>query len=918
MTTKELTFLITDLEGSTRLWETAPGEMDGALAMHDERLRAVITQHGGAVFAHTGDGLFAVFDAPLEAVRAAAAAQEAIAACTWPDGIEIAIRVAVHCGEAEVHDGNYFGRPVNATARLAGAAHGGQILLSGDVIERAGLSSGGAPPIDGTSLVDLGIHHLRDLATAIHVHQLSVVGLESSFPPIRTLESTRGNLPRTLGDLVGRAEELARIAELLGSSEVVTLTGFAGVGKTRLALHAAAEASVGFRDGTWVVELAPIGEPSAIEPAIASLLRVRAHPGLSLRESIIADLAPQHALIVLDNCEHHIDAAAEIARAIARGCPFTKVLATSLERFDIPGEAALDIHPLSLDPPDEETAGMSASGRLFCERAVAANPGFVLGPGDRELVEQICSRVDGLPLAIELTAPRVISMSLQTILDRLTDRFRLLSHGRRTDEERHRTLRNVVEWAYSLLTEPAQQLAARLAIFSGSFELAAVEAVCFADDEDPYLAAELLERLVARSIVSQARDTQGPRMRLLQTLQEFGREKLDAEGDGVYEALRQRHMAYYAEVASVAVTGLHGRDEARWAHLLRVEFDNFRAAISSAIAAGAVQAALQLASTMAEDGLWRGHYECADWAAETLALPGADQEELFAHTSALVGLIAGMRGDLPRAITTLGRAIGAEEANHVPKSWLLQLCLGLVASVSGGGEQARAFHARAEELARATRDPATVALTLTQVLNAEANFRDVAEDVAKAEEALWLARELDNPTRIAWALAVESTALRDADPPRARELANEALVVAQRVDNSFVVQTVLTGLALIEARQDGTRESLERLLQVMELWNAAGDWGHLWPFIRATAYLLTEMGPAEESAILIGAERASPWAAAKTEMARAREARCMAALELAFGAERLGELLAVGGRIPRDEVYRIAWNQVKRQMVAAT
>jgi predicted ATPase/class 3 adenylate cyclase len=554
-----VTFLFTDIEGSTHRWQTAPEAMRQALQRHDTILRSAIDGHGGYVFSTGGDGFAAAFARAGAAVAAAADAQIALGVEPWPEGAAIRVRMGVHTGEAEERDGDYFGSAVNRTARLMGVAHGGQVVCSAVT---AGL-------VDAdVGLVDLGDHRLRDLDRSMRVFQVG----GGRFPPLQSLDSLPGNLPSLASLFVGRREELSALAKELGSHRLVTLTGVGGVGKTRLALQVAAELLPGFADGAWMCELAAAAADDDLPQVVAIALGVVPRAGMTLTESVVDFLRPRQLLVVLDNCEHLLDAAAGLVAAVLAGAPGVRILSTSREGLGIPGEHVWPLRSLSV-PADVAGAEASEAVLLFADRAAGVSPGFVLGEAHTAGVVEVCRRLDGIPLAIELAAARVAVMTPAEIAAHLDERFRLLTGGRRGRVERHQTLRAALEWSYSLLIDTDRAVFDRLGAFPTSFDEAAAVAVCGGQGIERWDVIDALASLVAKSMVGadQAGDT--TRYQLLETLRHFAR---DHAGD--LDGLRRRHATHYAVFAEEAGVGLASPDELAWRPRVTAELDNLRAA----------------------------------------------------------------------------------------------------------------------------------------------------------------------------------------------------------------------------------------------------------------------------------------------------------------------------------------------------
>jgi predicted ATPase/class 3 adenylate cyclase len=615
--TGTVTFLFTDVEGSTRLWEQHPDQMRAALARHDALIEALVEAHGGCVVRPRGEGdsRFAVFARATDAVAAAAAIQRALHAEPWPPETPLRVRLALHTGEADLRDGDYYGSAVNRCARLRAVAHGGQVLVS-EVT--AGLVRDTLPP--GVLLRDLGKHRLSDLARPEHVHQLTGVGLPAEFRPLRSLDAYPHNLPVQLTTLIGREAEIEALRQRLHEPQtrLVTLTGPAGVGKTRLALQVATGLLDAFPDGLRLVEFGSLLDPARVPQAVAEPLGAREEPGRALPATLAAVLRPKRVLLVLDNCEHLIEACAALAARLLRACPHLRILATSREPLGITGELTWRVPPLGLpdvvpDLPDldadqphaVECLARAEAVQLFVERARLAQPGFALTSENAQAVAHICARLDGLPLAIELAAARVRALSPEQIAARLHDRFRLLTGAGRTGTERHQTLRAALDWSHHLLSEQERALFRRLTVFTGGRSLAAAEAVCAGNGIEPREVLDLLTQLVDKSLLYTDGQDGEVRYWMLETIWQYGRERLREAGEA--DALRARHAAYYAALAEGVGPKLQGPEPARWLDLLKQEQENLRAALAWCQASADVEQRQRLAAVLRTSGLMREH-----------------------------------------------------------------------------------------------------------------------------------------------------------------------------------------------------------------------------------------------------------------------------------------------------------------------
>jgi len=640
-----VTLLFTDIQGSTRLWEAEPAQMAAALRRHDEILRAAIEGAGGYVFKTVGDAFCAAFATALAAVEAAAAAQRELGAEAWPTSRPITVRMGLHTGVCDERDGDYFGPAVNRAARLEAVANGGQVLVSGATAE---LLSGALP--GGTGLRDLGLHRLKDLGRAEQVFQLEAPHLASSFAPLASLDNPElpNNLPMLLSAFVGRDAELARVRELVTSARLVTLTGAGGSGKTRLALQAAAEQIGRAPDGVWLVELAPLTDGGQIGSAVAAALGIQDQAGPVQAEPLIRTLTAQDTLVVLDNCEHLIDDAAKFCEQVMRRCPRVRILATSREPLGIDGERIYRVPSLSLPGQVETIEDVTASDavRLFAERA--RDSGFMLDPQSAPLVATICRRLDGIPLALELAAARLSSMSLKQVSERLDQRFRLLTGGARNAMPRQQTLQATVEWSFGLLADAERDALRRLSVFAGGFDLDAAEALCTTQTVDAFDVADLLGSLVDKSLVVADRSAGSVRYRLLETIRQFAaQDLLRAVGDDAVLALRTLHADYYLRLAQAAGPHLVGHAQAEWMRRLDTEWDNVRAAFGHFTAEDRTDDVIRLTIPLLRFTLTRGHVEVFDYARPAIDKLGAAPSALLANGLVTTAQVMSMlvRGD---------------------------------------------------------------------------------------------------------------------------------------------------------------------------------------------------------------------------------------------------------------------------------
>jgi predicted ATPase/class 3 adenylate cyclase len=563
------TFLFTDIEGSTRLWDREHDRMQVALARHDAIVRAAVEGNHGIVVKMSGDGAHGAFDDPLDALGATLQLQQGLADPASTHGVALRVRCGLHAGVTERRDNDFFGGAVNRAARIMGVAHGGQVLLSQAV---ATLVGGRLPP--GTGLLDLGTVRLRDLENPERVFQLVHPDLRRDFPSLRSLEATPNNLPQQLSSFVGRERELAEITRLLSWARLVTLFGPGGIGKTRLSLQVGADALESFPDGVWFVELAPIADPLLVPQAVASVLGVKEEAGHPVSEALVRYVKDRRVLVILDNCEHLLQSCADLVKLLLQAGPHLKILASSREHLRVAGETSHPVPPLPVPGPaeaDSVTTGTQfAAVRLFAERAASARPSFALTAQNAGAVADICRRLDGIPLAIELAAARVRTLSVETIGTRLSERFRLLTDGDRTALPRQQTLRALIDWSHNLLTDPERALLRRLAVFAGGWTLEAAEGVASGGNLEKSEVIEVLTNLVEKSLVLIEPAEQ--RYRLLETVREYAQEQLQQSGEE--GAVRTRHLAFYLALTEKARPELNGPDQGSWLRQLDLDREN--------------------------------------------------------------------------------------------------------------------------------------------------------------------------------------------------------------------------------------------------------------------------------------------------------------------------------------------------------
>ena len=841
--TGTVTFLFTDIEGSTQLWEAAPDAMRAALARHDSIMRDAIEEHGGHVFATGGDGFAAAFARAGDALAAATAAHAGLTAEPWPDGAPIRVRMALHTGVAEERGGDYLGTAVNRAARVMALGYGGQVLCSSVTAEL----------VDGVELVDLGEHRLRDLSGPQRLFQVG----RGRFPPLRSLESFPGNLPLQTSSFIGRDAELARTDEALRESRVVTLTGVGGVGKTRLALQAAGLALPRFRDGAWLVELQSVRDPARVVNAVATVLDVSVRTGRSLEESLAEFLRGKQLMLVLDNAEHLLDAVAELVELLERSCAGLVVLVTSREGLALSGERVLPVPSL---PAPSSAAGAEAAAaadavRLFVERARAVDPDFALSDANVGSVVEVCRRLDGVPLAIELAAARVSAMTLTELAAGLDRRFATLAGGRRRAVQRHQTLRAAIDWSYELLTATEQRLLARMAVFAGGCTRSAAEHVCGGPPLSAGQVFDALAGLVDKSLLVAHREGAEARYRLLETIREYGEERLAELGET--NTLRAAHAEYFYELMLGLRNQLYGPEQINVARRLATDHDNLLAAVQHALDTVDADLALRLVYAQPPTLVQVG-YPLRLPVEEVLALPGASTHPLCAYALTVMARHAAFHGDLERAEAAAAEALAAVQVHA--DDWELEATAYTtragVASARGAFAEAAQMMTEAAEFARSA-DTArskfmagfwlqSAAMNYTMAGNAEAGEPFAADAVA-------IARETGAPLVIALTLVALAGALAGSDPARARAALDESLRVEERSGSKGA--PLATQSTLIAARLGDWPLVLRLSVDALRQIEWSGDRGFVaFGVINVVARAVAPRD-AEPAAVLQGAAR---------------------------------------------------------------
>jgi predicted ATPase len=883
--------------------------MRAALARHDEILRDAVEQRDGHVVKTTGDGLHAAFALAPDGVAAALDAQRALVAEDWSLPEPLKVRMGLHTGGAELRGGDYYGTAVNRAARVSAAAHGGQIVASSATADlvRDDLAA-------EVRLVDLGEHRLRDLGRSERIVQVTHPELPSEFPPLRSLDVYPGNLPVQRSAFIGRDSDLADVRAALETASVVTLTGVGGVGKTRLALQVAADTVTRFPDGVWFVDLGSVLDARFVPAAVSTALALPERRQGTVEDSIVAALRSKRLLVVLDNCEQVVDAVAALVDVLVESCPGVKVLATSREALEVEGEVTYPVRPLAT-PLADSGASVDAllendAIRLFVERARAAKREFVFSDDTAPAVTELCRRLDGIPLAIELAAARLQVMTPAEVLARLDERFRILTGGRRTVLERHQTLRAAIDWSYALLDPVEQRVFGRLAVFAGGFTLDAAEAVTSGDGVELHDVLGHLSSLVAKSMVVTDDTATGTRYRLLDTLREYAWQRLREFEDE--PRMRARHADHFLALVETATALLRGADSEEWCRRLDAEQDNLRAALGWARDHDRPELLIDLVRGLAvywwtAFGVREAHEWCHAALDHGFMLAPEVRAELLGfagHAANGIGLVE-ESNDLCRASLECSR-----DAGLAPVPMALQF-LGITALESNHPEEAIAYCEEAVTVAREHGDPWDSAFALSElglvcVLGGEPERGRIL-----ADEALSTARHLGESFLFSHALLVAGTARVESEPEVAVDLLHELTTLSRIQKHHHGQAAFFTGIALLRL---GQRAEAARSMQtaLVLLQEHGGDF-FTSTVIATTAGMLTRSAPAAVAVLLAAldryaAESGAPGAPADV----ATRQRSRTRVEQTLGPDAFADAWARGAAMSIDEAAALAHDELGR------
>jgi predicted ATPase/class 3 adenylate cyclase/DNA-binding XRE family transcriptional regulator len=874
--------LFSDIGGSTQLTQRLGETYVEVLERHQHILRGTFTKWNGYEVSTHGDSFFAVFSRATDAIAAAVEAQRALAREEWPLDIRLQIRIGIHTGEPILMNQDYVGVDVHRAARICAAAYPGQVLLSNQtrvMVERH------LPP--DVTLRELGKYRLKDLNEPEHLYQLVIPDLPSNFPPLKSLEVMPNNLPLQLTSFIGREREIEEIRQLLTSARLITLTGAGGTGKTRLAIEVARTIGDQYPDGVWVVDFAVLPEPSLIWQSIASILAVREEPNRSLTQTLIDFLRSKKLLLLFDNCEHLISACAQVVGSLLQACPQLQILATSREPLGIPGENQYYVPTLTTPQIDAEMfleeLNRTEAVRVFIDRAAMVRPTFKLTKANALAVAQVCRRLDGIPLAIELAAARVKGLSVEQIAERLSDRFSLLNTGNRTALQRHQTLRATIDWSYNLLSEKERILLARLSVFAGGWTLESATEVCLVVQIEERDVLNLLLNLSDKSLVISEEQIGETRYRFLETIREYALEKLAESGEE--RLVRNRHLDYFIQLAEEAERNYRSDKQLFWFHVMEGERDNFRTALDYVLRSDQVESSLRFVATAFWLWFFQGPWsEGQMWVESVLAQAPDLRTKAGAKVRMALGLLHFAQSNYSAARTNLENSLAIWQ--ELGDKWWSAFVLGFLGLVQRPRDQQAASDSFDESLTLATETGQDWirAFALWNSGENELHLKNLAEAESMLNQSLELGKALGDRMLQNEALrALGEVHEAKQEYGQAVNLYLESLAIVQELRDitnvSHLYFNVGRALQLAADNQAAKRYFLDALRQSRRLGKKVGE-------VRALAGLgvvAAAEGEAERAVVLLTASQSliaklglsfpstqSAWLQRHVEMARAQ------------------------------------------------
>ncbi len=915
MTHHPLTFLFTDIENSTPLWEQFPDEMQQSSARHDAVMREIIEIHQGRVVKTTGDGFHAVFEAPSDGVAAALAGQKALSAETWsPASGPLKIRMGLHTGESQSRDGDYYGPEVNRAARVMGLGHGGQVLIS-EVT--AALTRKSLPP--DCTLADLGQHRLKGIAAPEQIFQLCHPDLIPEFPPLKSLSSFKHNLGRQLSSFIGREKELEDIKRMMQSTQLLTLLGPGGTGKTRLMLQVAEETIEEYPDGVWLIELAPLSDPDLIPERVATALNIQEQPNRSLLETLTSYLQHKDALLLLDNVEHLIHGSAVFVEYILERCPKIKFLVTGREALFINGEITLQVPSFSIPEGNltPEKIAASEGVQLFIERARAVQSEFDLTQQNAASIANIVRRLDGIPLAIELAAARLRMLDVEQIDARLNDRFRLLTGGRRTALPRQQTLQALIDWSWNLLDKQEQVLLCRLSVFSGGWTIDAAQSVAGFDPLDEFDVFDKLELLINKSLVTVHHIVEAEtRYGMLESIRQYAQGKLFESGEG--ETLRDRHVDYF--VALVDDFGQSGIVSGyfTWMEKFSFDADNLRAVVEW-IGEDRPHLALHFTGILLQyDPNWLPYREARSWlepvveqARDLLEDPNTNVNCTdFIKALQSLGWLLVTHGEMLRGHALLDECIHL--AREHDEYQIMAITLGMKSQALGSNVSNELIAQMEEVVDRCRQNNDEIELLMVLFSISQAHFLQGRLDKGKTylEEVTQLLAKYDVPfidTWIYYLQAMMEQAAKNLD--KAEEYLLLAIEANEKWGQHRMATTARSELAHQYRQQNRLNEAAELYHQTIRSWQEQGHLAAVAHQIECFAYIAIARKQYEHAAHLLGAaqearQQHNSLSTESQEIADLEQAMCQ--LEEKMSKEQRDQNLAKGTQISLDEAVGLA------------
>lgn len=840
-----VTFLFTDIEGSTKLSQLFPETLQSALERHHEILKKAIESNNGFVFDIVGDAFCCAFENAGDAVKSSVKIQNDLADEKWSD-VVIKIRIGIHTGNAEWSGERYMGYITLArTARIMSAACGEQILISKDTYENARDDTG-----TKFQFKDLGERRLKDLIHPLKLYQVSGNGLRENFPPLNTLDVRPNNLPIQLTNFIGRTEELEKTKNLLKQSRLLTLTGPGGTGKTRLALQIAADAIDDFENGVWYVELASVSDPELLPLTVMQVLGITEQPKTSVENTLAEFIANKNFLFVIDNCEHLIDAVAGLTQNLLMKCRGLKIIATSRETLRCEGELRHNVLPLEFpDPNDNESPEILTqyeSVRLFIERALAVNFNFRVNNENAPALAQICFKLDGIPLAIELAAAKTKVLSLDQIYLRLNDRFRLLTGGMRTSLPRQQTLRALIDWSYDLLSEDEKILWNRLSVFSGGWTLEAAEEICTDDKIQDSDVIDLLSGLSEKSII--IFDESNGRYKILETIRQYGEDKLLASGE--YDQLMEKHLSYYSDLADKLVSGLRKQNAVNNLNFLGNESGNIEKALNWFSGNPDRKNGYKLLSKISYYWQLRGYItEGYRWLEIAINMKSDKADDHFGNILSFAGTFARLRGEFDKAQRLMNESLNYwTETNNESGIADTLSRLGILEYDQSRFEEAIKLHEKSLEICKKTGNKLNISRNLNNLANAYSSCGNEKKGYQLLMESLEIRREIGDKLGISFSLDnLGVLAFNNEEYEKSEKLYTESLEIKREHGNKSGVALLLDNLGQVKSALGEYEKADELFNESIKIYSETGEKIGVADGLNNLALLKLETGDSENA-----------------------------------------------------------------------